>query len=120
MKEAKRQIATLLSAKGGKTSVQFSIHTAVANGDTKAVKKHLESGVSVNAKDLNTLTPLHFAALLNKTEIAELLISEGSDVNAKEDYYHTPLDLADPDLETAELLRKHGGKRGKELKAKGK
>jgi len=120
VKEAKKEIATLLNAKGGKTSVQFSIHTAVANGDAKAVKKHLESGVSVNAKDLDTLTPLHFAALLNKTEIAELLISEGSDVNAKEDYYYTPLDLADPDLEIADLLRKHGGKTGEELKAEEK
>jgi len=31
----------------------------------------------------------------------------------------TPLDMAD-DKETADLLRKHGGKTGEELKAEGK
>jgi hypothetical protein len=39
-------------------------------------------------------------------------------VNAKNNYGNTPLDLADG--ETADLLRKHGGKTGEKLKAEGK
>ena len=39
-------------------------------------------------------------------------------LNAKDRYGETPLDLADG--ETANLLRKHGGKTGAELKAEGK
>jgi ankyrin repeat protein len=42
-------------------------------------------------------------------------------VNAKDDFGRTPLDLAiqKSRTETADLLRKHGGKTGEELKAVG-
>jgi hypothetical protein len=41
------------------------------------------------------------------------------DVNAKDDFGRTPLDFAKPYPKTADLLRKHGGKTGEELKAEG-
>jgi len=43
-------------------------------------------------------------------------------VNAKDDDGDTPLDWAilNDETETADLLRKHGGKTGAELKAEGK
>ena len=44
--------------------------------------------------------------------------AKGADVNAKGADGKTPLDSADG--ETADLLRKHGGKTGEELKAEGK
>ena len=59
------------------------------------------------------------AATLWSEEIAELLIKEGADVNAIIFYGRnqekTPLDLAiqHKKTETADLLRKHGGKRVK-------
>jgi ankyrin repeat protein len=55
-------------------------------------------------------------------EIAELLIAKGADVYAKGVAGITPLDWAIPRklTETADLLRKHGGKTGEELKAEGK
>ena len=45
-----------------------------------------------------------------------------SDVNAKDNDGDTPLDFAiwRNHTETADLLRKHGGKTGEELKAEGK
>ena len=57
-----------------------------------------------------------------------LLISEGINVNIKSDastaldIAKTPLDLAvqHQRKETVELLQKHGGKTGEELKAEGK
>ncbi len=55
-----------------------------------------------------------------------LLIANGADVNARDEDGLTPLDIAthpenpnDTD-EIADLLRKHGGKTGEELKAEGK
>ena len=56
-----------------------------------------------------------FAALSGRREIAELLIAKGADVNAKNVDGSIPLDYAKGEL--ADLLRKHGGKTGEELKA---
>ena len=67
-------------------------------------------------------TPLHRAAQKSRKEIVELLIAKGADVNAKDNQGITPLDSAIQfnHPETANLLRKHGGKTGEELKAEGK
>jgi len=57
------------------------------------------------------------AAFDGYKEIAELLIAEGADVNATNGAGKTPLDWAilNKQTETADLLRKHGGKTGEEL-----
>jgi ankyrin repeat protein len=96
----------------------ISIHEAAANGNIEAVKQHIAAGADVNAKNNWGWTPLHYAALKGQKEIAELLIAKGADMNAVGDLGRTPLDLAY--AETADLLRKHGGKTGEELKAEGK
>ncbi|MDP7557834.1 MAG: ankyrin repeat domain-containing protein, partial [Nitrospinaceae bacterium] len=89
-----------------------------------------------NAKsDWEGRTPLHYAADKGRKEVAVLLIANGADVNAKarDDIKGTtPLDSANMGsdgkrggpptrheknrTETADLLRKHGGKTGEELK----
>ena len=105
------------------------IWEAAETGNIEAVKKHLANGADVDAKDdTYKRTPLHGAAMKGRKEIAELLIAKGADVNAKVevgDYKgQTPLDLATTfrhrRTEIADLLRKHGGKTGEELKSEGK
>jgi len=101
--------------------VSRTIHSAAGGGDIEAVKEFLAAGTDVNAKYWGGFTPLHEAAGEGRNQVAELLIAKGADVNAKVDY-ETPLDFAtDPDNPndteaTADLLRKHGGKTGEELK----
>ena len=91
-------------------------------GNIEAVKQHLDAGTDVEVKDNNGFTPLHIAT----REVAELLIAKGADVNAivASGQYQgkTPLDAAIQvgRPEVADLLRKHGGKTGEELKAEGK
>ena len=101
----------------------ISIKDAITKGNIEAVKKHIAAGTDVNAKLRRSgETPLFFAAFNGYKEIAELLIAEGADVNAKDFENKTPLDEAInfKHNEIAELLRKHGGKTGEELKAEGK
>ena len=97
---------------------ESSIHEAAFDGNIEAVKQHIAGGTDVNAKNKYERTPLHHAAYSGHKEIAELLIEKGADVNAKDHNGETPLDVAEG--ETADLLRKHGGKTGEELKAEGK
>ncbi len=108
-------ITDLLRKHGGKTRDELkaaeSIVVAVELGNIEAVKQHLNDGTEVNAKGGTGRTPLHWAAIEGHKEIAELLIAEGADVNAKSEGGTTPLDMAN-DRETADLLRKHGGKYG--------
>ncbi len=91
---------------------------AAENGRKEIAELLINKGANVNAKGVSGRTPLHSAARYGHKEVAELLIAEGADVNAKNDRGETPLDWAEG--ETAELLRKHGGKTGEELKAEGK
>ena len=73
-------------------------------------------------------TALHIAFARGQKNIAAFLIEKGADVNAididSRGVGDTPLDMVinkrkrHPEL--ADLLRKHGGKTGAELKAEGK
>ena len=103
----------------------ISIREAVKTGNIEAVKQHLDAGADVNAKGKYGRAPLHYAASRGLKKIIELLIARGADVNTKievGDYIgQTPLDGAIQwdRTESAELLRKHGGKTAEELKAAG-
>jgi len=71
------------------------------------------------------MSPLHAAAGKGLKEVVELLIDKGANVNARKSGKYkgeTPLDIAIEfnHTELADLLRKHGGKTGAELKAEGK
>jgi ankyrin repeat protein len=62
------------------------------------------------------------AAELGNIEAVKQHLAAGADVNANNKFDSTPLDWAitSKQTETADLLRKHGGKTGEELKAQGK
>ena len=62
---------------------------------------------------------MYAAASEGQNEIGELLLAECADVNVKNDEGETPIDMAIrlKRTEAIDLLRKHGGKTGAELKA---
>jgi len=102
------------------------LHYAAYYGYKEIVELLIAKGADADVKSVDEWTPLHYAAEGGYKKIIELLIAKGANVNAKSKSVlfkgTTPLDWAIryKRIETADLLRKHGGKTGEELKAEGK
>ena len=143
MKHLLITIAALVLVGCGPSVPDNDLQEAAGLGNIEAVKQHLAAGVDVNGwgDKGNEATPLYYAAQSGHKEIAELLIANDADVNLRSGMIiktedgdageqmaqksmnnRTPLDMAIlfDHTEIADLLRKHGGKTAKELKAEGK
>ena len=131
-----KEIVEILISEGADVNVMVSndegvdgftsLFVAAQSGHAEVAGLLVANGAEVNVKLINdegkvSCTPLFFAARSGHTEVAELLIANGSEINAKDENILTPLDYAtlEKQNETADLLRKHGGKTGEELKAAG-
>ena len=91
---------------------------AATRGNTKLIKRLLADGMDVDVTDDEGLTALYRAAHNDQKEAVSLLLSNGANVNIRDKFGNTPLDVTLND-NIAGLLRKHGGKTGQELKAEG-
>ena len=110
----------------GKNDDWTPLHHATFGGHKEVAGLLIAEGADVNAKTVNAetvndMTPLHLAAFWGRKEVAELLIANGADVNENKSGGGTPMDHAKQANQkvTADLLRKHGGKTGAELKSSG-
>ncbi|GAB4858526.1 Acyl-CoA-binding domain-containing protein 1 [Ancistrocladus abbreviatus] len=84
-------------------------HAFAREGDVENLLKCIENGVSVNIKDSEGRTPLHWAVDRGHLSVIELLITRKADVNIKDNDGQTPLHYAVVcDRESiAEYLVKH-------------
>ncbi|PIA48889.1 hypothetical protein AQUCO_01300054v1 [Aquilegia coerulea] len=71
-----------------------AIHEFAREGEIDNLHKHIGDGESVNLKDSEGRTPLHWAVDRGHSDIVELLLSKNADVNAKDNEGQTPLHYA--------------------------
>ena len=88
------------------------LHLATEYGHTEVANALLEAGAEVNATITDGFgqgsTPLHVAAIKDHIDIAELLLTNGADPTVTDSNGQTPLDLAEENTDTAELLYEAG------------
>jgi ankyrin repeat protein len=88
-----------------------SIHDAARDGDLQKVTMLLKDSPELALKeDKGALTPLHWAAENGHRDVAELLLANKADVNAKDNNGYTPLSWAAKagHKDVAELLLANG------------
>ncbi|KAK4436207.1 Acyl-CoA-binding domain-containing protein 1 [Sesamum alatum] len=87
-----------------------AIHAFAREGDEEKLLKCIESSVSLNLKDSEGRTPLHWAVDRGHMNVTALLLEMKADVNAKDDEGQTALHYAAvcERAAIAELLVEHG------------
>ena len=58
----------------------MDLFKAAEVGDVSAVKRLLDSGVSVNSEDKSSMTALNWACEKNQFEVAQVLLERGASV----------------------------------------
>ena len=92
---------------------------AAKGGNLKQVNLAISDWGNVNAKGGKLMaTPLHYATVHGHTPVVERLLDKGADVGLTDANGETPLDYAAKreTEETADFLRKRGGKTSTELR----
>ena len=90
---------------------EIALHVAAKYGSADAVKRLLDIGADLSARDLFGYTPLHKATMAARSEIVSILLDFDSDVHdSSNDRVLTPLHLAvsNKDIDTTVILLKHG------------
>lgn len=92
------------------SSADLDLIRAAESGDAAAVKRLLEGGAGVAARDGRRRTALMAATQGNHVEAARLLIDKGSDVNAQDSIEDSPFLLAGASgfLEILKMCLAHG------------
>ncbi|KDP35833.1 hypothetical protein JCGZ_10647 [Jatropha curcas] len=78
----------------GNESKLEDIHAFAREGDVKNLLNCIESGASVNLKDSEGRTPLHWAVDRGHLNVVDVLVGMSADINAKDIDGQTPLHYA--------------------------
>src|SRR5215212_2764304 len=106
-------VLTLVVATSAADPKRDALWTAVRGGDVAAVRKAVEDGADVNARNEYGVSALWIAAGKGKLDVVEFLVGKGADVNARDDiWYQTPLSAAvgGSQVEMVKFLIKSGAK----------
>ncbi|MFQ5994043.1 MAG: ankyrin repeat domain-containing protein [Acidiferrobacterales bacterium] len=89
-----------------------ALFNAVAKGQMSVAQSLLRTGVNVNVKTLDGMTPLMAAAIKGYSDLAKVLLDNGADPHAKDAKGNTALSIATGKgfTRTADLLRAEGAK----------
>jgi ankyrin repeat protein len=68
---------------------QTLLHGAASAGQADIARWLIEQGAKVDARTVQSSTPLMYAALAGKTDMARLLIARGADIDARDSYQRT-------------------------------
>ena len=85
---------TLDTSKGVGVLSESPLIEAAIHGRFEEVKRLLDEGGDVNAKDIIGVTLLMHASACGKIEVVRLLLDRGADVTAKDNYSNTAMILA--------------------------
>ena len=136
-----KEVAEMLIENKAKIHITYNgfnpLHWAADRGHNEVVQLLIENGININSRaEFRDMTSLHFSAHEGRINVTELLIQLDANINAQDIDGFTPLDytkiprdgdnnrfelepaiLAQNTKIIANLIRKHGGKTGEELKA---
>ncbi|PIA25480.1 hypothetical protein AQUCO_11400034v1 [Aquilegia coerulea] len=70
------------------------IHASSRDGEIDNLLKSIDSSISINLKDSEGRTPLHWAVDRGQLKVVELLVSKKADLNVTDDEGQTPLHYA--------------------------
>jgi ankyrin repeat protein len=83
-------------------------YSAIRVNDLARVESLLQNAGGVNTADDRGITPLMYAAAAGSTEMMQLLIDKGADVNAKNAFGSTALIWSAADIRKVRILVAHG------------
>ncbi|KAJ0080774.1 hypothetical protein Patl1_10332 [Pistacia atlantica] len=97
---------------GGNIKPEVSLMYLANERDLEGINELLDSGIDVNFRDIDDRTALHVAACQGFTEVVELLLQRGADVDPKDRWGSSPLSDAIyyKNHDVIQLLEKHGAK----------
>jgi ankyrin repeat protein len=85
-----------INLRGGNQKMD-PLFLALEGGHLDVAQYLLSAGADINLAAINGITPLNWAASMNKPEIVQLLLSHGADVDAADKSHNTPLTWAAKD-----------------------